>query len=90
MNPGKILSFEGVEEIKSWNNIVFFPVSKNVGDSIEDTGSWGQCVALAHFTYDTMKECEDTIERIHRVFKVINDEGFNLVCRKFNFDNIKI
>lgn len=88
INSGKISSFEGVEEIKSWNNIVFFPVSKNVGDNIEDTGSWGQCVALAHFTYDTMKECADTIERIHSVFKVINDKGINLVCRKLNFNSV--
>ena len=82
MNPGTIASFEGIDEVVSWSNCVFFPISKNIGDSIIETGSWGQCVALLHFTYETMDECKATINNIHKTFKVLDNNGTNLVCKK--------
>lgn len=90
MKSGKIASFEGIEDVKSWNNMVFFPISKEAGDDIADTGSWGQCVALAHFTYDKLEECEHIVDQIHSSFKVLDDNGYNLVNKMINFKDLII
>ena len=82
MTAGVIADFEGVDKVKSWNNCVFFPISKNIGDHIKETGSWGQCVALLHFTYETIDECKATINKLHRTFKVLDNKGINLISQK--------
>ena len=84
MNAGTIFAFEGIEVVKSWENCIFFPVSKNIGDTIHDTGSWGQSVALLHFTYDTEDECNNIIEKLHQTFKVLDKDGNNLVNKMLN------
>lgn len=88
MNAGTIANIEGIEEIRSWENCVFFPISKNIGDTIKETGSWGQCVALIHFTYDTFEECKRIIDNVHNTFKVIDESGNNLVNRMLDFNLI--
>ena len=82
MEAGTIANFEGIEEIRALHNCVFFPISKNIGDNIKETGSWGQCVALLHFTYETFDECKATINKLHRTFKVLDKNGRNLISKK--------
>ena len=82
MEAGTIANFEGVEEIRALHNCVFFPISKNIGDNIKETGSWGQCVALLHFTYETFDECKATINKLHRTFKVLDKNVKNLIYKK--------
>lgn len=87
MQPGTIDRIEGAEAIRSWDNCVFFPISKNIGDTISDSGSWGQSVALLHFTYETCEECKTIIEELHKTFKVFDENGKNLVNKMLNTDN---
>ena len=76
---GHIQSINGIEEMKQWNNVVVIPQQKNVGDDIADSGSFGQVVALVHFTFDHLSDCKETIDRIHQAFIVLDENGNNLV-----------
>ena len=84
INPGRIEKITGIEKVMSYKNTVFFPISKNIGDVIHDTGSWAQCVALLHFTYDDIEECISVINNVHIDFEVHDSNGTNLVVKKID------
>ena len=79
---GHIQSINGIEEMKQWNNVVVIPQQKNVGDDIADSGSFGQVVALVHFTFDHLSDCKETIDRIHQAFIVHNPGCMRSRCGK--------
>lgn len=85
--PGTIARMKGIEEMKSWSNIVLIPLQHEVGDTIVDSGSFGQVVGLVHFTFDTLEDCKETINKIHKTFFVLNEDGNNLLVNKLDWEN---
>ena len=81
-----IAEFEGIEEIRTWSNVVIAPLTKNVGDFIADSGSFAQVIALIHFTFDSLDECKNMIDKIHKVFRVLDENGNDLIARKLDWD----
>lgn len=88
--PGTIAELKGLEEVKSWPNVVLVPLQHEAGDTIADTGSFGQVVALTHFTFDTLEDCKATIDKIHETFFALDEEGNNLLIKKLNWDTENI
>ena len=84
--PGTIKRFDGLEKLNSWQNVVFVPCQHEVGDKIVDSGSFAQVVCLVHFTYDTLEECNETIDKIHNTLKVFDAEGNNLLVKKIDWE----
>ncbi len=89
-NAGKICREEGLEEIKMkyLNNFVVVPYQKFVGDTIVDTGSFGQVNCLFHFTFDGKQELKEILSYIQSTYKVLDENGNNIVANKLNVDNI--
>lgn len=85
-NPGKICKEEGVDEIRHrYNrNLVVVPYQKNIGDTIAETGSFGQVICLFHFVYDGNAELEEILRYIQRTYKVFDENGNNIVSNKLN------
>lgn len=88
--PGTIKEYKGLDEIRSWSNVVIVPLQHEIGDTIEDTGSFGQVVGLVHFTYDTLADCQKTIIQIHQTFLALDEHGHNLLTMKLDWDNSNI
>jgi len=84
--PGTIAAIQGLEELKSWPNVVLVPFQHEVGDTIADSGSFGQVVCLVHFTYDTLEECKETIDKIHGTLRAFDADGNNLLVKKLDLE----
>lgn len=84
--PGTIAELKGLDEIKSWPNVVLVPLQHEAGDTIADSGSFGQVVALVHFTFDTLEDCKTTIDKIHKTLFALDAEGNNLLVQKLKWE----
>ena len=87
-NPGKITSIQGLNSLQSLHNVVIIPQQKEEGDVIEDSGSFGQVVALVHFTFEDSKECIETINKIHQILHVRNDQNEDMINRMMDLSYI--
>lgn len=88
VNPGKISKIEGLDEVRKWHNVVIIPQQKTEDDEVADTGSFGQVVALVHFTYETISDCKDTIARIHNTIRVKDENNVDLVQMKLDWNSV--
>lgn len=88
LKPGKIAHIEGIQEMLQWPNVVLVPQQKEEDDEVADSGSFGQVVALVHFTYSNNEECWRTIDRIHEVLKVTDMNGHEMVNRMLDLNTI--
>lgn len=89
-NPGKICKEEGLDDIrqKYSRNIVVVPCQKNIGDTITDTGSFGQVNRLFHFIYDGKDELKEILKYIQANYKVLDENGNNIVANKLDVDKL--
>lgn len=89
-NAGKVAEEKGIDEIKKKypNKIVVIPHKSNIGDIIQDTGSFAQIFCLFHFTYKSQDECLEMIRYIQEKYQVIDVEGNNLVNVKLDMNMI--
>lgn len=88
LKPGRIASISGIQEIKQWPNVVLVPLQKEEGDEVADSGSFGQVMALVHFTYDDETDCRQTIERIHKILSVKDSTGNEMVNMMLDLDRV--
>ena len=87
---GKVAKEMGIDEIKNkfHNRIVVIPHKSNIGDTIEETGSFAQIFCLFHFVYKTQAECKEIVQYIQETYKVIDTEGNNMVNVMLNVNDI--
>jgi formate-dependent phosphoribosylglycinamide formyltransferase (GAR transformylase) len=90
--PGKVFKEKGIDDIREKypDRIVVVPHQRNVGDTILETGSFGQVFCLFHFVYKTNEECKDIIRFIQEKYRVLDAEGNNLVLKKIDVDKLYI
>ena len=90
--PGRVVAEEGLDIIKKAyaDRIVVIPHQKEVGDTILDTGSFGQVFCLFHFVYGSVEECKSILHFIQDNYKVIDHQGHDLVVRKIDVNNLVI
>ena len=83
-NAGTIAKEIGLDELNSryTDKIVFVPHQKNLGDTIIESGSFGQVVCLFHFVYETDEERTKIIKDIQLNYLVLDENGNNLVNNK--------
>lgn len=83
-NAGTIAEEKGLDELMSKysDKIVFVPHQKNVGDTIVETGSFGQVVCLFHFVYETDDERTRIIKDIQSNYMVLDENAQNMVINK--------
>jgi len=88
--PGRIVSVEGINALRADSCILKVLTTKNIGDVIQDTGSFSQAYALIHFIFDDNKELKRIIDFIHDNLAVTNETGNNLVNRMLDLNVAKI
>ena len=90
--PGQVVDEKGIHEI--WerypDRMVVVPHQKEVGDTIVESGSFGQVFCLFHFVYKTHEECKEIIRYIQDKYQVLDPEGNNLVSIKLKVDELKL
>lgn len=87
---GTINNVVGTEKIKFLPVMVSFPVIHGIGSIIEDTGSFSQVVALAHFVFDSEDELKEIIESIHETVHFNGQNGTDLIVRMLKLDELKL
>lgn len=85
---GTIENIAGVEVLERMPEMVLVNINKKVGDTIVQTGSFSQVVALVHFVFDTIEECKAIIRTIHQTLMLNDKDGRNLVVRKLDEEKI--
>lgn len=87
-NAGKICKEEGMEAIQKQfgQDLVFVPHQKVVGDTIADTGSFGQVNSLFHFVYDGVEDLKEKLLYIQHTYKVLDENNENMILNKLNVD----
>lgn len=90
-NPGKVAKEDGLEMINARypDNIVIVTHQRTIGDTIRESGSFGQVLCLFHFVYDTMEECREIVSYIQDTYKVLDEEGKDMVAIKLQTKDIK-
>lgn len=80
-NGGTIAEEKGLNELmgKFSDRIVVVPHQKVVGDTIAETGSFGQVNCLFHFVYKDDKERDSIIKEIQFMYQVLDENGINMI-----------
>ena len=87
-HAGVVSSSEGLDKLRNETSVILFSPTKAIGTEVKDTGSFAQIVALAHFVCGTKEECISMINHIHDTFKVVDDNGNNLVNRMLSEEEL--
>lgn len=88
--PGTIGKIEGVETLKEKPSIIAVLTTKNLGEIIEDTGSFGQTFALVHMVFDDLEELRDQIEYAHRCIIVEDINRKSMIHRMLDLNEADI
>lgn len=87
---GIINDIVGIDEIKCLPVMVSFPVIHGAGSKIDDTGSFSQVTALAHFVFDSEDELKEIIETIHETVHLTEQNGLDLIVRMLKLDKLNL
>ena len=88
INAGVIKEINGIDDIKKRSHIVIANVTKQVGETIQQSASFSQVIALIHFVCEDVEECSKTIDMIHSVIKVKDENGNNMINRMLDTSRI--
>lgn len=87
---GTVSDVVGTEKIMQLPVMVSFPIIHGTGSKIDDTGSFSQVVALAHFVFDSEVELKEIIESIHKTVHFNEQNGADLIIRMLKLDALKL
>lgn len=90
VRPGVIASIEGIEEIKMIPGVLDLFLSKKEGNVVLETakGTLDQVILRVFASRETKTELKETIDRVHQVFKVCDENGDNMLLPVFNTDKL--
>ncbi len=89
-NAGIVCDIKGVKDFENNENIVHVIVRKHVGDSMQETGTFAQVIALVHFVFDTKEELEETIADIYKKVQMIDQDGNNMMQQVLNLETVQL
>lgn len=88
--PGTIMSVEGLELLRKNPSLVTVLTTKNIGDTIHDTGSFSQAYALIHMVFDDIQELTNILDFIHDTLIINDTKGKNMVNRMLDLKKTRI
>ena len=89
-HKGKISKIIGYEDLKQWTEIVTVINKSEIGDFIEESGTFSQAVALVHFVFNDINEAKDIIDRIHSTYQLLNENGENMIERMLKIEKLEL
>jgi len=90
LNAGKIEKIIGMEELMKLPNVVTVPVTKKLGDKIASSGTFAQVYALVHFVFDTDEALKKTVDLVHKILYIKDENGHNMVNRMMEIQDAVI
>lgn len=87
--PSVIEKILGVAELNGMNQMITFILKKRQNEIVSDTGTFSQVIALAHFVFDNKSEIEKIVNRIHKLFHVIDKNGIEMTEFLLDVTNIQ-
>ena len=83
---GKIKKIIGIEKIRNYSDVVSVNPSYNDGDDVTGEGPLKQIVCRFFIVSKNKYELKRTIDNIQKEFKVINENGDNMLIGNFDTD----
>lgn len=87
---GTIGSITGFEQLINMQEIIFTTLTKNVESFIGNTGDFSHNVGLVHFVFDTIDECEETIDAIHNALSIKDTGNNEMLLKLFSVDKLTL
>lgn len=87
---GKVSEIRGYLTLQKSPEIVTVISKISLQDEIKESGTFSQAVTLIHFVFDDINELQRTIEKIHNVYKVLDQDGNNMIERMLNIKNVSL
>lgn len=81
---GLIKDIRGMDEIQDCSQIVAILQKKKIGDSVLESGTFSQVIALVHLVFSDKSELMTLIDWIHYKLKIIDQNGEDMICRMFD------
>lgn len=88
LNPGRITKVTGIDELLALNEVVVIPVAKNLNAEIMPTGTPAMTYGFVHFVFDTELECRNMVAHILDTFRVLDENGKNMVVSRFDMETV--
>lgn len=88
--PGTIRAVQGLEVLENNKAIVTVLTTKNVGDTIQDTGSFSQAYALIHIVFDEIDELKEILEFIHGNLIIKDTNSNNMINRMLDINKTNV
>ena len=70
--------------------IIFTTLTKKVESFIGNTGDFSHNVGLVHFVFDTIDECEETIDAIHNALSIKDTGNNEMLLKLFSVDKLTL
>lgn len=89
---GIISCIDGVDTLKSEDEIITVLTAKKIGDIVEDTGTFSQIFALVHFSFNNPGDLKKIVKHIIDTLIVKDEKGRNMVNSMLDidtFDNLR-
>lgn len=83
---GKIKKIIGIEKIRNYSDVVSVNPSYNDGDDVTGEGTLKQIVCRFFIVSKNKYDLKRTIDNIQKEFKVINENGDNMLIGNFDTD----
>lgn len=85
LKPGKISRIEGLEEVRSWPQVLDVAICRNVGDVISKTNSLDCVLYRMHVMDDTPEALAATLERISNTLQIMDENGNEMQLEKLTY-----
>ena len=89
IKPGTITHVSGIEHLRKDKDFIAIPITKKIGQTVEDTGTVAQVFAFVHFLYDTRQELEEKISYIHEVIRITDKNGNEMLNKMMNLRKVR-
>ena len=81
LTKGRIMTIDGIEEIKSLKNVIYFYVQKQVNDEMSKVADFSQIFGRVHLVVNSYEELVKDIEDIYALIDIRDDENSDMVIR---------
>lgn len=81
MNPGRITSVSGIEEVKAIDGVDWFLQLKDIGDIAPDDGSTARNFAKIGLSGSNRRDLYNIIDTIQHTLEILDEHGNNMVIQ---------
>lgn len=88
LNPGRIQSIDGIDEITKMPQLLQCRQFKKVGDIISETSSLDRVILRLHVMDDTKEKFASTLCKISNTLKIVDEKGNDMQMQHLEYGNV--